>query len=115
MSEVKKFTDEIDEYVVLTLKLDDYTSGDRTLSDGYEFLGAESDRSQFRQMEETLLRLYFRAWYKPFFGKLPGFRSDSAVFVARDGHLVAGVYLCDSNELGREGWGQLHYNRRHGR
>ena len=109
VDEMKGFTDEIDEYVVLTLDLGDFNDSNRTLSGGYEFVDAEGDRTRFRQTEKALLHRYFKAWYKPYLGRLPGFRPDSAVFVTRDDRLVAGVYLCDSNEFRWKGWGQLHY------
>ena len=109
MSRDREYTSEISEYVVLTLRLDDYAGSRRQLSDDYHLVAVDADRTPLRETERNLLQRYFRAWRKPFVGTLTGFRSDSPILICHGDELVAGVYLCDDNELGRAGWGQLHY------
>lgn len=103
------FTTEIDKYIILTLALKDYKPSKRSLPEGYTLLPSGADYSPYRDQEKELLQHYFVVWKKPFGKKLNGFRKDSPVLVAYGDKLVAGVYLCDRNELGRAHWGQLHY------
>ncbi len=106
---MKGFTAELDEYVVLTLALKDYKPSERHLPDGYSLLPTTVDTSQYREQEKKLLQHFFVAWSKPFFGKMNGQGKDSPILVIYKHELIAGVYLCDENELGRPHWGQLHY------
>ncbi len=108
MSE-KVFTAEIDEYIVLTLQLEAYKKSSRELPVGYTLLPEGSDVTPFREREQRLLRHYFVAWRKPVKGTLAGFNRNSPIFVVHGSQLIAGVYLCNKNEFGWNGWGQLHY------
>jgi GNAT superfamily N-acetyltransferase len=103
------FTAEVDEYVILTLALKDYKPSTRSLPGGYTLLPAGADCSPYRDQEKKLLQHYFVVWAKPFGKKLDGLKNDSPILVTRKGELIAGVYLCDRNELRRARWGQLHY------
>ena len=103
------FTAEINEYVVFTLELIDYRPSKRQIPDAYEILPSTSSRTPYRHKEKELLKRYFRAWRRPFFGKLSGFREDSPVLLCHGDDLVCGVYLCDENQYQRPRWGQLHY------
>lgn len=109
MAKATPFTAETNEFVVLRLRLDAYRATQRSLPEGYEVLPEPVDRAPHRMEEKRLLKRYFLAWRKPFYGRLAGFREDSPVFAVHRGSLVCGVYLVDDNELGDPGWGQLHY------
>lgn len=109
MNAMRGFTAEVAEYAILTLALKDYKSSKRNLPEEYSLLPATTDSSQYREQEKKLLKHYFVVWAKPFGAKLNGFRNDSPILVTYKDELIAGVYLCDKNELGRAHWGQLHY------
>jgi len=108
-SGMKIFTAELNEYAILTLELKDYKRSGRNLPGGYRLLLSTEDLSKYRETEKKLLQYYFVVWSRPFHGRLHGMRKDSPIFVVQGDKLVAGVYLCDENELDRVRWGQLHY------
>ena len=108
MSEIE-FTAEIDEYVVLKLRLEDYRPGERLLPVGFE-LADPTIRSSVTDDERRLLQRYFRNWQAAYSGQLKGWRRDSPIYVLRDGRLIGGVYLVAGNEFDDDQkWGQLHY------
>lgn len=107
--ESRKFTQEVDTYTVLTLKLSDYVPSTRELPAGFKFLEDEA-RADFRQQERKLLQEMFDDWDIPYCRKLLGFREDSAIYVAEAHRLVGGAFLCDKNEFDQDSAnGQLHY------
>jgi len=104
-----QFADEIDEYVVLKLVLSDYKGTDRPAPPEAE-MALPNIRPKIRKDEKRLLRLYFRNWKAPYYGRLPGWREDSPVYMLWNGRLVGGLYVCDQNEFdSSKSWGQLHY------
>jgi hypothetical protein len=102
------FADEIGEYVVLTLALDDFEAGGRPRPAGLVLAGGES-RAALRAQERALLRRAFRRWLVPYLGLLPGWRRDSPIYAVEASRLVGALYLCDENEFGLPGFGQIHY------
>ena len=105
----KKFIEEMDEYVLLKLNLDNYVPSKRSLPPGYKLVGS-TIRSKIRRQERKWLQYYFADWDIPYCGKLPGWREDSPIYVMNGDELVAGVYLCDKNEFDEDpACGQLHY------
>ena len=105
----RKFSKEVETYVVLLLKLSDYRASSRTLPDGFELTGVER-RREFRHQEKKLLEDKFEDWGIPFCGKLRGWRADSPIYVVRGEKLIGGAYLCDKNEFDDDvARGQLHY------
>ena len=104
-----EFTAEIDEYVVLKLRLDDYRPGERLLPVGFE-MADSTIKSRVAHDERRLLQRYFRNWKVPYSGQLKGWRRDSPIYVLRDGRLIGGVYVVAGNEFDDDQkWGQLHY------
>ncbi|MEM3434418.1 MAG: GNAT family N-acetyltransferase, partial [Candidatus Methanomethyliaceae archaeon] len=104
-----QFADEINEYIVLKLVLSDYRGTNRPMPPEAE-VAHPNIRPKVRKDEKRLLRLYFRNWKAPYYGRLPGWRDDSPVYILWNGQLACGVYLCDKNEFDNDnGWGQLHY------
>lgn len=60
--------------------------------------------------EKRLLKSYFRNWKAAFRGHLKGWRSDSPIYVLREGKLIGGIYLVATSEFNDDGqWGHLHY------
>jgi GNAT superfamily N-acetyltransferase len=105
----RKFVEEMDEYVVLKLSLDDYVPSKRTLLSGYELVDS-TIRSKIRRQERKWLQYYFADWDIPYCGKFRGWREDSSIYVLYGDELVAGAYLCDRNEFDDDPVsGQLHY------
>jgi len=105
----KDFCAEIDEYIVLKLVLAEYKGSQRSLLPGFE-LADLSTRSTIRESEKSLLKLYFRNWEAPYYGRLKGWRDESPIFVLKGARLVGGIYLCSKNEFDEDPkWGQLHY------
>ncbi len=105
----REFTAELDEYVVLKLRLTEYRGSERALPPDCE-LADPALRPRWAGQERRLLKRYFRNWKSPHRGRLAGWRADSPLLVLRAGRLVAGVYLCGANEFDSDpGWGQLHY------
>lgn len=103
------FTAEIDKYVVLKLKLEDYRPSERLLSAEFEMADGRL-KSEVARDERRLLQRYFRNWKAPYCGQLKGWREDSPIYVLRDGRLIGGVYLVAGNEFDDDQtWGQLHY------
>ena len=108
MSE-REFTAEIEDYVVLKLRLEEYRPGGRPLPEGFE-LADWTARERVAREEKRLLKSYFRNWKAPLRGRLRGWRQDSPIYVLREGRLVGGVYLVATSEFNDDGkWGQLHY------
>jgi GT2 family glycosyltransferase/GNAT superfamily N-acetyltransferase len=106
----RRFVEELDEYLLLKLTLDDYIPSTRALPPGYKLADA-SIRPRIRQQERKCLQYYFPDWDIPYCGKFPGWREDSPIYVLHGGELVAGVYLCDRNAFDDDPLcGQLHYN-----
>ena len=104
-----RFTDPIETYTVLVLRLDEYIETQRDLPPGFDFLPLEK-RSSIRAQEHALLKQLFDDWQIPYNGKLRGLRDDSAVFVMYGDELAGGVYVCDQNEFDDDPMhGQLHY------
>lgn len=104
-----RFSEEVDTYTILTLKLGEFVPSWRTLPDGFRLAGWEV-QPLVRQQEKVLLQRTFEDWYVPFNGKLSGWRKDSPVYALLGESLAGGLYLCDGNEFDHdERWGQLHY------
>lgn len=107
--ESRKFTQEVDTYTVLTLKLSDYVPSTRELPAGFGLAVAPA-RAALRTQEKKLLQETFEDWYIPYGGNLPGWRDESPSYMLHDGKLVGGMYLCAGNEFVVDNkWGQLHY------
>jgi GNAT superfamily N-acetyltransferase len=105
----QNFSAEIDDYIVLKLVLTEYKGSQRSLPPGFEVADANV-RSEIRDEEMRLLKLYFRNWRAPYYRRLKGWKDDSPIFVLKGDRLVGGVYLCDKNEFDDDPkWGQLHY------
>ena len=102
------FTDEIDEYIVLKLSLDQYKGTTRVLERGFQINGAEVI-TKIRNRQKELLRAHFISWAIPYYGNVKGWREDSPIYMLYEGNLVGGVYLCDECEYDESRWGQLHY------
>jgi GNAT superfamily N-acetyltransferase len=106
---LKRFTEEVDNYTVLLLNLDDYRPTARTQPASFEFLDP-AFCDLVRDQEKCMLQQIFEDWNIPFCRKLRGWRPDSPVFVMKGDHLVGGVYVCDKNEFDADPFrGQLHY------
>lgn len=103
------FTEEIDVYTVLILKLSDYMDSQRPLPDGFQL--ARPDQYQaLRRQEKHALQQIFDDWDIPYCHKMPGWRSDSSIFLISGDQLVGGLYLCGQNEFHESPqFGQLHY------
>ncbi len=105
----RRFTEELDRYTVLRLKLDEYKDSQRSLPAGLHLLDP-AKRETVRAQEKELLQRVFEDWNIPYFGKLRGWRADSPVLIVRGDRLIGGVYLCDKNEFDKiPSRGQLHY------
>ena len=103
-----EFTDEIDEYIVLKLFLDQYKGTTRSLEAGFQISGVEV-RTKIRNQERDFLRANFISWAMPYYGELKGWRENSPIYMLYKGDLVGGVYLCEECEYDESHWGQLHY------
>jgi len=103
-----QFCQQMDHYVVLRLRLADYSWSERPEPAGVQVVGAEA-RRRVRQAEKRLLKSCFKLWRRPYHGNLPGWREQSPLYVLWDGRLAGGLYVCADNEFGEPGWGQLHY------
>ncbi len=97
------FSAPMDHYNLFKLDRADYTRW-QELEPGYEFV-TEIDRSA----ERALLQSEFPHWQIPFNRQMPGLSELGVIAVARDGELVGVSYACVENELGLEGYGQIHY------
>ncbi len=105
----RRFSAEIDTYVVLLLDLNEYRATSRAPLDGFEIAGAERCQA-LRKQEKIMLKDKFEDWEIPYCARLRGWRSDSPIYVAHGEELVGGVYLCDKNEFDEDpARGQLHY------
>jgi hypothetical protein len=76
----------------------------RPLPPGYRFSGEIS-----RDAERSLLEPEFHAWSIPFNRKMAGTRPDGVLCLNYGEEPVAIIFLCDQNELGLPGYGQVHY------
>ncbi|MFA5393567.1 MAG: GNAT family N-acetyltransferase [Candidatus Ratteibacteria bacterium] len=103
-----KFGDELDKYVILKLPLNKYADTASTLKSGFRIAGPEV-RKKIRNEEKKLLKLYFRNWMAPYYGNLNGWKINSPIYILYQEKLVSGLYFCDQNEFGENGWGQTHY------
>lgn len=104
-----RFSEEVDQYVVLILDLNDFHDSARGLPDGFRLLEKQIPKA-IREQERKLLREKFEDWEIPFCGRLKGWREDSPIFVLRGNDLIGGVYLCDRNEFDDDTKrGQVHY------
>lgn len=102
-----RFTQEVDTYTILTLRLEDYKTSKRQLPAGFKLSGR---LDQLRTQEKRLLQELFEDWRVPFSNRLPGFREDSPIFVVQGEQLVGGAFVCDKNEFDADpSRGQLHY------
>ncbi len=105
----RRFSEEVNSYTVLLLKLDEYQPSLRVLPNGLQLAGAEK-LNQIRQQERRLLQDKFEDWDIPYHAGLGGWRVDSPIYVVRGNELIGGVYLCEKNEFDdNPGRGQLHY------
>lgn len=105
----RRFTEEIDTYIVLRLRLDEYHASSRNLPPGFELVQT-GDYAKLRKQEKKLLQQLFDDWEIPYCRKLPGWRADSPIFVAHGNELVGGAHVCIQNEFDAEPTrGQLHY------
>jgi GNAT superfamily N-acetyltransferase len=103
------FSSEMDEYIVLKLELKKYERSQRSLPKGL-VVASPGAKQETRSQEMRLLKQYFQNWEVPYYGRLIGWREDSAVFVLENRQLVGGIYLCDRNIFDNDlKWGQLHY------
>lgn len=102
------FGEELEEYIILKLPINEYKNKKYSLEDGFEIVGFEA-RYQIRTEEKKLLQLYFRNWKIPYYNQLKGWRKESPLYIMYNGKLVSGLYVCSQNEFNEEGWGQLHY------
>jgi hypothetical protein len=100
----QKMTFEIDDHYTFA-KLDraNYPPR-RTLPAGYSFAGEIP-----RDAELALLQPEFQAWRIPFNREMPGCRPDGVLALEYLEEPVAIIFLCDQNELGLVGYGQVHY------
>ena len=103
-----EFSDEIDRYVVLKLPLDRFRAAERAPDPDLCITSKRPGRS-LRRDEQRCLKNNFRRWPLPYWGLLNGWRADSLVYAVHEGRLVGGAYLCENNEFGEPGWGQVHY------
>lgn len=98
-----RYEDVLDHYKILKLNREDYP-GRTPLPDGYEYANDVDDA-----VAESLLRPEFPGWRQPVARGMPGFREDSVVAVRAGEDTVAVCYVCDRNQLGLTGYGELHY------
>lgn len=84
-----KFFDELDEYVVLKLPLDDFKGATKTLERNFEMAGYEV-RGKIRKDERKLLKSFFHNWALPYYGTLNGWREDSPIYALHNGTLIGG-------------------------
>jgi len=103
-----EFSAVTDRYIVLKMPVDRYTGTDRVLKDSLVFAGDEM-REKIRKEEKRLLKLNFKVWKVPYYRRLPGWRTDTPIYVLHNNRLVGGVYICDRNQFEEPEWGQLHY------
>jgi hypothetical protein len=97
-------TFEIDDHYTFA-KLDRANYPPRSpLPAGYSFAGKIS-----REAELSLLKPEFQAWRIPFNRDMPGCRPDGVLALEYLEEPVAIIFLCDQNELGLAGYGQVHY------
>lgn len=109
MTRSPRFTEPVETYTVLTLRLADYPGTERRLPPSARFLDP-SDRASIQNQEVALLRRTFDDWHIPVEGKLAGLRADSPVLLLVNDQLAGGVYLCAQNEFHDDpSVGQLHY------
>ena len=105
----KRFTEEIDKYTVLILRISEFEQPSRILPEGFVFLSPEG-YSLIRRQEKSLLRQVFDDWDIPYYGKIAGLRHDSRILVVSQDRLVGGLYVCEKNEFdNKKDRGQLHY------
>src|SRR5262245_5802840 len=104
-----RFSGVRDHYTILRLKLSEFRATPHPLPNGFR-LGEAPEWNALRDQEKDLLRQNFTSWESPFYGRVPGWRTDSPVFMVEGSKLVAAIYLCDRNEFDNSiPWGQLHY------
>lgn len=104
-----RFSEEVDTYTILTLKLSDFVPSWRTLPHGFRLAGWEV-QPLVREQEKVLLQRAFEDWDIPYSGKLTGWREDSPLFALYGETLAGGLYICAGNEFDHDvRWGQLHY------
>ena len=105
----KRFTEQVETYTVLILRLDEYKASERKLPAGFEFASL-AQTVALRKQERKVLQQLFDDWEIPYCHRLRGWRQDSPIFVVRGGELAGGVYLCDQNEFDDDPTsGQIHY------
>lgn len=90
-------------YCILKLDTPDFPP-QRPLPAGYAY----TDRID-RAVEIELLRGEFPGWRHPVERDMPGTRPDSVVAVLHGTDPVAVCYVCEENQLGIRGYGELHY------
>lgn len=104
-----RFSDIIDRYTVMKMPVNGYAGTEWAWPEDICVAGAEV-RKQICKQEKKNLKRNFKAWKSPFYGRLPGWRQDTPMYVVRGDCLAGGAYVCDENEFGEPGWGQMHYN-----
>lgn len=97
------FSTPIDRYELIQLDRADHTRW-QELPPGYSFM-----REIDRDAERELLQSEFPQWEVPFNRQLPGLRDRGVICVACEGKAVGIAYACEENELGIEGYAQIHY------
>src|SRR5687768_6760019 len=97
------FSAPIDRYQLFKLDREDYTRW-QELPAGYAFA-----RDIDRDAERELLQSEFPHWQIPFERRMPGLEEHGVICVEREGRIAALAYACLENELGLEGYAQIHY------
>lgn len=97
------FSDPMEQYQMIKLDRAEYTRWTE-LPDGYEFMHPVD-----RDGEKELLQSQFPHWQIPFERRIPGLTDKGVMCVAHGGRVVGLSYASPENELGLEGYGQIHY------
>jgi hypothetical protein len=97
------FSAPMDRYQLFKLDKEDYTRW-QDLPAGYRFV-----RDIDRDAERELLQSEFPHWEIPFNRSMPGLRERGVICVGHGDQIAALSYVCEENELGLDGYAQIHY------
>lgn len=98
------YFDQLAHHELLRLDTADFPAR-RELPSGYCYVEEVDEEDERRLLEPA----FPGSWQRPVGGRLAGMRVDSRVAVGYDGRVVGVCYVTDANQLGIQGYGELHY------